>query len=109
MKKFKVYNKLVRDRIPVIIKASGSECKHHTATDEELEHSLLDKLREEVEEFIEKPSVEEMADIQEVIWRIQEIFNITEHDVLGAMRRKTKERGAFHKNYILEHVVEDIS
>jgi predicted house-cleaning noncanonical NTP pyrophosphatase (MazG superfamily) len=105
----KVYNKLVRDKIPAIIKASGSDCEYHIAMDDELEHSLLNKLREEVEEFIEKPSVEEMADIQEVIWRIQEIFDITEHDVLDTMRRKTKERGSFHKNYILEHVVEDIS
>lgn len=109
MKKFKVYNKLVRDKIPAIIKASCSECKYRTATDDELHQALFDKLREEVEEFIEEPSVEEIADIYEVLWKIQEIFNITEQEIHSKALKKTRSRGNFNKNYILEHVVEDIS
>ena len=105
MKKFKVYNKLVRDKIPAIIKASGSECKYRTATDDELHQALFDKLREEVEEFIEEPSVEEMADIYEVLWRIQGAHNITEQEIHSAARQKAKSRGTFTRGCILEHVL----
>ena len=104
----KIYNKLVRDRIPEIIEENGAQCKYHVATDAEFEQALLNKLREEVEEFIEEPSVKEMADIQEVLWRIQEVFNITEYDVRDATRQKAKERGIFDEGYILEYVLDEL-
>ena len=52
----KTYNKLVRDRIPEIIKESGSHCTYHKATGAALEEALLNKLIEEVNEFIQDPS-----------------------------------------------------
>ncbi len=104
----KIYNKLVRDRIPEIIAENGSQCRYHVASPEELKQALLNKLREEVEEFIEEPYVEELADIQEVLWRIQEVFNITEYEVRDATRQKAKERGIFDEGYILEYVLDEL-
>jgi predicted house-cleaning noncanonical NTP pyrophosphatase (MazG superfamily) len=64
------YNKLVRDRIPEIIRASGKECETDTLSHEAFQSALLDKL---VEEAIEArvatrerlPS--ELADVLEVV------------------------------------------
>jgi predicted house-cleaning noncanonical NTP pyrophosphatase (MazG superfamily) len=100
----KVYNKLVRDKIPDIIKESGAHCMYHVATGAELEEALLNKLLEEVNEFIEDPCAEEMADIQEVLWSIQEFFKLSEYDLMTTINTKSNERGSFSQGIILEHV-----
>jgi predicted house-cleaning noncanonical NTP pyrophosphatase (MazG superfamily) len=62
------YDKLVRDKIPEIIKNSNRipECKI-LDEDEEYTQYLIRKLQEEVQEFMENPCVEELADIKEVV------------------------------------------
>ena len=59
----KTYNKLVRDKIPTIIKENGSKCKFHVADQQEFEEKLYEKLQEELVEFVGKPSAEEFADM----------------------------------------------
>ena len=48
----KTYNKLVRDRIPEIIKRNGQECITEILSDEEYIKALDEKLREEMEEYL---------------------------------------------------------
>jgi len=103
----KTYNKLVRDKIPEIIKDSGAHCEYHVATGDELKEALFNKLAEEVREFIEDPCVEEMADIQEVLWGIQDFFNLSEYQILVAVHSKAEDRGRFEEGYILEHVMDN--
>ena len=45
------YNKLVRDRIPEIIEASGKRCVYSTLSDEEYLARLDEKLNEELAEY----------------------------------------------------------
>ncbi len=63
----KIYNKLVRDRIPEIIESSGRSYVTHKAEESEYKEKLHAKLIEEVNEFIETPCMEEIADIYEVL------------------------------------------
>ena len=61
------YDKLVRDRIPEIIEASGKSCRTSISTGEELIQRLQSKLIEEFNEFVESgKDLEELADILEV-------------------------------------------
>ena len=99
----KIYNKLVRDKIPDIIKENGKECKIRVAMNEDYKQKLKEKLLEEANEFFEDPSVEELADVQEVIDAISDAH---QWDVTGARLRKRVERGAFWRRYILEEVSE---
>ena len=46
--------KLVRDNIPGIINISGKTCEYHFADHDEYLASLYEKMREELDEFIEK-------------------------------------------------------
>ena len=66
----KVYNKLVRDKIPDIIKAEGRTVKTRVLNDEEYRVELNKKLQEEVKEYLDDNNVEELADIVEVIYGI---------------------------------------
>ena len=102
----KTYNKLVRDKIPEIIKETGAQCEYHVATGEDLKQALYNKLTEEINEFIEDPCVEEMADIQEVLWAIQEFFNLSEYEILTTVHSKADQRGRFREGYILRTVKE---
>lgn len=99
----KVYNKLVRDKIPEIISSQGKRCKVYVATKKEYEERLQNKLVEEVEEFLEDPSVEELADIQEVLLSIAESKKWKLEPTRVA---KNVARGGFWKRYILQEVSE---
>ena len=57
------YNKLVRDKIPEIIKSEGTVPITHIASDEEYKQKLKAKFQEEVDEFLEDNNKEELADI----------------------------------------------
>ena len=63
----KTYRKLVRDRNPEIIEADGKICVCETLTDEDYIHFLDQKLNEELSEYQEIKSLEELADLLEVI------------------------------------------
>ena len=64
-KSVKVYNKLVRDKIPKIIEMSGKTCTVETLMDEKYIAMLDAKLNEELAEYQENKSLEELADLLE--------------------------------------------
>src|SRR3989338_1939214 len=61
------YNKLVRDKIPVVVDHEGVAYEKRIASDEEYKAELVKKLGEETEEFLKDNSPEELADVIEVI------------------------------------------
>ncbi|MEK7202040.1 MAG: nucleoside triphosphate pyrophosphohydrolase [Patescibacteria group bacterium] len=98
----KEYNKLVRDRIPEIIAAKGGESETHIATDEEYRQKAIEKLQEELAEFLESKDPEELADLLEITYAVAESLGVSK-DELEAMRlKKANERGGFAKRVILE-------
>ena len=77
----KQYNKLVRDKIPEILKKDKVKYKTHTANKKEYLEKLYEKLIEEFEEFKAKPSVDEFADLLEVLEYIGKVHNFDLEDV----------------------------
>ena len=61
------YHKLVRDRIPEIIEQDGKECVCSVMNDEEYLAALDEKLNEELKEYQESKSMEELADLLEEV------------------------------------------
>ncbi len=99
--------KLVRDLIPTIIEESGSSCAYHTVEGEELKQRLYEKMREELDEFIEDPCVEEAADILEVLFAMAESIDVTPEDILEVATSKFRERGGFKCGIVLEEVIDE--
>lgn len=102
----KVYNKLVRDKIPQIIKDSGKKSYCHIADEKEYLEALKDKINEEVEEFYETPCIEEMADILEVLGALADYHGFSKYEIEKARLEKNRKRGAFKNRIILEKVKE---
>jgi len=102
----KKYNKLVRDRIPDIIKADGGECKFHVAKKDEFAELLNEKVFEESMELIENPCAEEIADVLEVIEALARMHHIGLDDIKAAKAKKREERGGFNLMFVLESATE---
>ena len=66
MKKIE-YHKLVRDRIPEIIKKDGKTCVCSVLSQQDYLALLDQKLNEELAEYQESKSMEELADLLEVM------------------------------------------
>ena len=81
----------------------------HVAQPDEYWQKLKEKLQEEVDEFKKSEEAEELADIVEVIHALALAKGIRFDQIEGLRRLKAKERGEFHKRYILEEVKESLS
>lgn len=98
MKKY--YNKLVRDRIPEIIRQQGRSCEIEIIPEEEFLQALSQKLVEEANEIAGASSNElivELADLLEVVDQLLEFSEIDRESVLEQQRRRQVERGGFSK------------
>jgi len=96
------YDKLVRDKIPEIIKKSGNVSTTHIADNEEYWNKLKKKLKEEVDEFMEENNKEELADILEVIYAICDFKGIDRDDIEKTRKEKAEKRGGFKDKIILD-------
>lgn len=100
------YDKLIRDDIPEIIEDNGETPTVRTVEGDTYEQYLLDKLQEEVDEYVEDRDVEELADILEVVHAIREFEGLTEADLEVIRERKAEKRGRFTEGIVLEQVEE---
>ena len=96
------YNKLVRDKIPEIIKNKGQEVIFHIANKEEYKVKLYEKLKEKIEEFLKEPNSEELADVLEVMRAICTDLGISFEELDKIRREKVKKRGGFDNKIILD-------
>lgn len=96
-----VYDKLVRDKIPQIIEASGKKAVTRTATEEEHLKRLRAKLIEEVEEYLASGEHEELADIIEVVTALARCSGSSLEGVIELAAAKRAERGGFEERVVL--------
>lgn len=101
-----IYCKLVRDKIPEIIKKSGKSCIFDILEDENFAVALERKLDEEVKEYHESKDAEELADILEVIITLAKLQGLSFADLMDLQTKKTVKKGGFSKKIMLIAVSE---
>ena len=104
----KVYNKLVRDNIPDIIKNNGENPVTRILDKEEYKQELEKKLYEEYNEVLATTTtedrIEELADMLEIIRALATVEKKTLDDVISTADAKRIKRGAFEEKIFLEKV-----
>ncbi len=91
--------KLVRDLIPDIIKADGKVPITRILSEDEYIRELDNKLNEEVAEYQADKSIEEMADVLEVLFAVCEARGYSVEQLMTVRQEKQDKRGGF-KNRI---------
>lgn len=102
----KTYNKLVRDRIPEIIEASGKSCKIEILSDKEYLKMIDTKLDEELAEYHKDQNIEELADLLEVIRAATIARGYTLEELEAVRSKKAEKRGGFEKKILLIETIE---
>ena len=100
------HNKLVRDRIPEIIEGSGKTCVTRILPQEEYLAALDAKLTEELAEYQADKSMEELADLLEVMMAVAEARGHSFAEVEAIRRAKAEKRGGFRERIFLESVTD---
>ncbi|MEK7549121.1 MAG: nucleoside triphosphate pyrophosphohydrolase [Patescibacteria group bacterium] len=104
----KIYNKLVRDKIPEIIEKDGKILKIRILNDEEYKKELKNKLIEEANEAILAENnadlSKEIGDILEVVESIEKAFNLNKEEIIKLKKERKQNRGGFEKKIFLEEI-----
>ena len=100
------YYKLVRDRIPEIIEASGKSCVTEILSDEAYLRMVDAKLDEELAEYHSDQNIEELADLLEVIYAAAMARGYTLEQLESVRAAKAEKRGTFANKILLKEVIE---
>jgi len=93
--------KLVRDRIPDLIAASGRRPEVRVCDDGEYTARLRAKLHEETDEYLGEPDPEELADILEVVHALARTHGLDPAELEKLRAAKAAERGGFDHRLVL--------
>lgn len=100
------YNKLIRDKIPEIIASSGKQCIVEVMNEAEYIDALDCKLNEELAEYQADKSLEELADLLEVIYAVTVARGYSIEELENIRKEKAEKRGGFEKRLRLKGVIE---
>lgn len=104
------YNKLVRDNVPAITEENGERPLVTTLSDDDYANELKKKLLEEANEYLaDDKSLEELADIMEVVHALAKSLGHTVEELEAVRKSKVDARGAFDKRIFLRGVEEAAS
>lgn len=102
----KEYNKLIRDKIPEIITSSGKQCIVDVMNEAEFLEALDCKLEEELAEYQADKSLEELADLLEVMYAVVVARGYSIEELERVRKQKAEKRGGFEKRLRLKGVIE---
>ena len=100
------YDKIVRDKIPEIIREQGKVSVTYVAVPEEAYQRLKSKLEEEITEFQQSDNPTELADLLEVIYALADHLGLNKEKLEEIRRKKYLERGGFKERIVLKEVLD---
>lgn len=103
------YDKLIRDKIPEIIEESGKKCTVKIMDNDTYIKYLDAKLNEELAEYQADKSLEELADLLEVMYSVVIARGYSVEKLEKVRKEKADKRGGFKKRLLLKEVSEDVN
>ena len=104
------YNKLIRNKIPQIIKHTGKRPKTKIQTTDEYIKEICKKTEEELTEYLEATTkehkLEELSDLLELINALAEHEGTTLEEINNIRKKKAEERGGFSDRVFLIEVTD---
>ena len=100
------YDILIRDKIPEIIEQSGKNCIIEVMDNYTYIEYLDQKLNEELAEYQQDKSIEELADLLEVMYAVVVARGHSVAELERIRLEKAEKRGAFEKKLLLKSVSE---
>lgn len=97
-----IHNKLVRNGIPAKIEANGEAAHVRILTKEEFLYALIEKSAEELRELVASLSLEERADLEEVLRALDNELGFSAEQIEAARAEKYKRLGGFEQRVFLE-------
>ncbi len=97
----------MRDLIPNVIHESGKEAQYQILDEDLYQKKLNEKLIEECQEWVDSESIEELADILEVLKTIANAKGIAWYEIEEICAKKKEERGGFDQRILLIQTEED--
>lgn len=101
------HGKIVRDRIPELIEAGGQRAVWHEVGTEKAICGLENKLGEELKEYLADHSLEELADLVEVVHGILYHRGVEWAQLERIRLKKRADRGGFDRGIYLEATEEE--
>lgn len=101
-----ICNKLVRDKTPQIIESTGKVALYEIIDGDDYYSALLDKLKEEVNDFDLTENPEDIADILEVLDAIVEFNEFDWDEIMQIKTEKLDQSGGYEKGVFLKEVIE---
>ncbi len=99
------YHKLIRDKIPEIIKKSGGDFEIEKLKTKDFNKELIKKVGEEASGLLTAKTKEELtseiADVLDVIEEIKKFKNITSQQIRKAQQKALRIKGGFKKRLFL--------
>lgn len=100
-----VYNKLVRDKIPDVIRRNGGTSKTRVLSQQAFKRELLRKAVEEARELEgltdRSDIIAELGDTLDVLDVIQQTFHISKKELNASRKKAMKKKGGFKKKVFL--------
>ena len=100
------YDKLIRDKIPEIIEQSGKKCIVEVLDNDTYIEYLDQKLNEELAEYQQDKSIEELSDLLEVMYAVVTARGYSIEELERIRLEKAEKRGSFEKRLLLKSVYE---
>lgn len=100
-----IYNKLVRDKIPAVIRHNGGTSKTRVLDQKAFKRELLKKAVEEARELEgltdRSEIIAELGDTLDVLDAIQKTFHISKKELAAIRKKAMKKKGGFTKKLFL--------
>ena len=101
------FRKLIRDNMIDVIQSDGFRAVIRILDAEEHRRELVRKLFEEIGEYLAAGTLEELADVYEVIRSLALLDSAYEDTLLATAADKRRRRGSFIRGVFLEYILSD--